>query len=356
MNFRACVRDRVWGDLRRTIPRHDRYYLQTNYGLVHFWTFTSLLPRIAVDDPRKADWVVSYRADPKELGVPLGPVRTIRHVYTSGAYSIARREGEEVIRSLFGLLFANAAFFAAGRRSRPPLRLAAAYTSGARVHVRDRLGRRPVDADADGRARPALVAGADPLRAPCLARAREPRASGAGRREDRSAPGGSARRAARRLPRRPVRAVPVPAAELLGRVGEVDDEGARDRPPRRPGHVRLRQPRLPAARARLPDAHPGSGGDGLPLHGPSGHDGHPRPVLAPARRLPRRSVRAPARPRAAVAALAVAAPRRDGAGARGEPHLRVRGRARRLLLRARRRSPVGGTWSRASGARSGSWV
>ena len=88
MNFRACVRDRVWGDLRRTIPRHDRYYLQTNYGLVHFWTFTSLLPRIAVDDPRKADWVVSYRADPKELGVPLGPVRTIRHVYTSGAYSM----------------------------------------------------------------------------------------------------------------------------------------------------------------------------------------------------------------------------------------------------------------------------
>ena len=88
MNFRACVNDRVWGELRRTIPKGDRYYLQTNYGLVHFWTFTSLLPRIAVDDPRKADWIVSYRADPKVLGVPLGPVRTIRHVYTNGAYSI----------------------------------------------------------------------------------------------------------------------------------------------------------------------------------------------------------------------------------------------------------------------------
>jgi hypothetical protein len=88
MNFRSCVRERVWGELRRTIPRRDRYYLQTNYGLVHFWTFTSLLPRIAVDDPRKADWVISYRADPKALGVPLGPVRTIRHVYTNGAYSI----------------------------------------------------------------------------------------------------------------------------------------------------------------------------------------------------------------------------------------------------------------------------
>jgi len=31
---------------------------------------------------------VSYRADPKELGVPLGPVRMLRHVYTSGAYSM----------------------------------------------------------------------------------------------------------------------------------------------------------------------------------------------------------------------------------------------------------------------------
>jgi len=88
MNLRACVRERVWDELRQTIPKRDRYYLQTNYGLVHFWTFTSLLPRIAVDDPGKADWVVSYRADPNALGVPLGPVRTIRHVYTNGADSI----------------------------------------------------------------------------------------------------------------------------------------------------------------------------------------------------------------------------------------------------------------------------
>lgn len=88
MNFHSCVRDRVWGELRQKIPKHDRYYLQTNYGLVHFWTFTSLLPRIAVDDPRKADWIISYRADPKALGVPLASLHTIRHVYTNGAYSI----------------------------------------------------------------------------------------------------------------------------------------------------------------------------------------------------------------------------------------------------------------------------
>src|SRR5438132_2630873 len=87
-NVHACVRERVWGELRQLIPRYDRYYLQTDYGLIHFWTFTSLLPRIAVDDVRKADWVISYRADPKALGVGLTSVRTIRHVYANGSYSM----------------------------------------------------------------------------------------------------------------------------------------------------------------------------------------------------------------------------------------------------------------------------
>ena len=91
-NFHACVNDRVWGQLRQLIPKHDRFYLQTDYGLIHVWTFTSLLPRIAVDDPRKADWVISYRADPKTLGVKLGPLHTIRHVYTNGSYSIVAAE------------------------------------------------------------------------------------------------------------------------------------------------------------------------------------------------------------------------------------------------------------------------
>ena len=87
-NLHACVRDRVWAELRRTIPKHDRYYVQTDYGLVRFWTFTSLLPRIAVEHPRDADWVISFRGDPKTLGVRYSKVRTIRHVYTNGAYSI----------------------------------------------------------------------------------------------------------------------------------------------------------------------------------------------------------------------------------------------------------------------------
>lgn len=87
-NFHACVRERVWGELRQTIPKHDRYYVQTEYGLVRFWTFTSLLPRIAVERPSDADWVISYRGNPKALGVHYSKLHTIRHVYTTGAYSI----------------------------------------------------------------------------------------------------------------------------------------------------------------------------------------------------------------------------------------------------------------------------
>ena len=87
-NFHACVRERVWSELRQLIPKHDRYYLQTNYGLIHFWTFTSLLPRIAVENVSDADWVISYRADPKALGVRFSELHTIRHVYANGSYSI----------------------------------------------------------------------------------------------------------------------------------------------------------------------------------------------------------------------------------------------------------------------------
>jgi hypothetical protein len=87
-NFRACVRERVWADLRQLIPEHDRYYLQTDYGLIHFWTFTSLLPRIAVENVQDAGWVISYRGDPKVLGVRFSELHTIRHVYANGSYSM----------------------------------------------------------------------------------------------------------------------------------------------------------------------------------------------------------------------------------------------------------------------------
>jgi hypothetical protein len=87
-NFHACVRERVWGELRHLIPPHDRFYVETDYGLIRFWTFTSLLPRIAVEHPRDAQWVIVYRANPDRLGVKLSKRVLIRHVYANGKYSL----------------------------------------------------------------------------------------------------------------------------------------------------------------------------------------------------------------------------------------------------------------------------
>jgi hypothetical protein len=87
-NFHACVRERVWGELRNLIPPHDRFYVETDYGLIRFWTFTSLLPRIAVQNPRDAQWVIVYRANPDKLGVTLSKRILIRHVYANGKYSL----------------------------------------------------------------------------------------------------------------------------------------------------------------------------------------------------------------------------------------------------------------------------
>jgi hypothetical protein len=88
MNFHACVRERVWGELRHLIPPHDRFYVETDYGLIRFWTFTSLLPRIAVQDPKDAQWVIVYRANPDKLGVTISKRWLIQHVYANGKYSL----------------------------------------------------------------------------------------------------------------------------------------------------------------------------------------------------------------------------------------------------------------------------
>ncbi len=88
-NFESCVNDRAWAELRRLIPKQDNFYLDTSYLLVRYWTFTSLLPRIATDDPHRAKWVVWYRADPTKLGVRLGAHHLIRDVYADGRYAIS---------------------------------------------------------------------------------------------------------------------------------------------------------------------------------------------------------------------------------------------------------------------------
>jgi hypothetical protein len=82
VKYVTCVNRRVWAQLQQLIPEHDRYYVATEGGLIRFWTFTSLLPRIAVTHARDADWVIGYRLDPARLGLrysrmwKLGPVST----------------------------------------------------------------------------------------------------------------------------------------------------------------------------------------------------------------------------------------------------------------------------------------
>jgi hypothetical protein len=85
VKFVTCVDERVWAGLRREIPARDSYYVQTSSARIRFFAYTSLLPRIAVEDPRRAEWIVSYRHDPHGLGVGIartwtfGPVSTKRH-------------------------------------------------------------------------------------------------------------------------------------------------------------------------------------------------------------------------------------------------------------------------------------
>jgi len=80
----ACVRTRAMDDVRRVIPAHDRYYVQTRSGEVRFWAFTSLLPRVAVRDPHDAQWIVSFRRDPRDLPLKYSTFRRIEPVFESG--------------------------------------------------------------------------------------------------------------------------------------------------------------------------------------------------------------------------------------------------------------------------------
>ncbi|MEO8289672.1 MAG: hypothetical protein ABI649_01590 [Gaiellaceae bacterium] len=66
---------------RQAIPPDATYFLDVaprqGGSAMRFWTRGWLLPRIAVDSPEEADWIVSWREDPRRLGIPLAEVRMV---------------------------------------------------------------------------------------------------------------------------------------------------------------------------------------------------------------------------------------------------------------------------------------
>lgn len=76
---RVIADARVFRALRTQIPPDETYYLhvETTEPGVHpvsggpfrHWTLGWLLPRVAIDSPEEADWVILRNADPETLGV-----------------------------------------------------------------------------------------------------------------------------------------------------------------------------------------------------------------------------------------------------------------------------------------------
>jgi hypothetical protein len=66
---------------KSVIPPDATYFLdiasRKGGSAMRFWTRGWLLPRVAVDSPEKADWIISWRDDPRRLGIPLAEVRNV---------------------------------------------------------------------------------------------------------------------------------------------------------------------------------------------------------------------------------------------------------------------------------------
>jgi hypothetical protein len=67
------------------IPRRATYAIviapranQARGGVFRVWTLAALLPRVAVEDLSKADWVVTFGAPPERLGLPVRDVHPVR--------------------------------------------------------------------------------------------------------------------------------------------------------------------------------------------------------------------------------------------------------------------------------------
>ena len=71
--------------IARRIPPHATYVLVLDPGIepnlsgvFRVWTLVDLLPRVAVRDPKDAEWVVALGKRPGELGIQARAVRVVR--------------------------------------------------------------------------------------------------------------------------------------------------------------------------------------------------------------------------------------------------------------------------------------
>ena len=81
-----CYPTRMMNAARAIVPPHARYYIQVSKphqtGIFRFWSFTALLPRVAVTSPQDADWVVSWSSDLGKLPVSYAQVRHVSPLLT----------------------------------------------------------------------------------------------------------------------------------------------------------------------------------------------------------------------------------------------------------------------------------
>jgi hypothetical protein len=70
--------------IARIVPRHATYVvvsdpaIESNLsGVIRIWTLVHLLPRVAVRDPKDAQWVISFGKRPAALGIEAGNVRAV---------------------------------------------------------------------------------------------------------------------------------------------------------------------------------------------------------------------------------------------------------------------------------------
>jgi hypothetical protein len=79
------VDPRLFAAIERTIPPTDTFYVRASpeidagsaVPLFEVWQLKELLPRVAVEDPAEADWIVTWGVDPANLGVAVEQVTTL---------------------------------------------------------------------------------------------------------------------------------------------------------------------------------------------------------------------------------------------------------------------------------------